>query len=254
MIWPHLRGSGPPGGPEQGAQARHFADVRFLARTGSGLLLITTCGSVRTGPATGRSSSQAGTYPYGFVSHCEARTLGFQRFGPEAQIRGSGSPEPSNQPVFARPPSRAHQVVRPFEGLPTLTVSLCGVPRPTKRSLPSGRSEAQAQGLGFTRSQNSGARAFRNSALFRVRWTITRFLQDLEALEKRLFAGAPAPLSQCPEQSDRIVLATFAGFWPPGGQNEAPRPRSSRTFGSSPAQKGARSSSRPIPRSVPDRV
>ena len=61
----------------------------------------------------------------------------------------------------------------------TLTAWLYGGPRPVKRSLPSGRSE----GSGPWRARNLG-----------------------------LLTGAPAPLGQCPEQSDRIVLATSAWF------------------------------------------
>ena len=121
LFWPRLRGFRPPGGLKRGAQAVHFADVRFLAGSNGGVVLFSTCVSVRTGPATGRSSSLSSIEAYGFVSHCEAPTLGFQRFGLVAQIRGCGSPQPSYQPVFTRPPSRAHQVPGPFEGPGPLT-------------------------------------------------------------------------------------------------------------------------------------
>ena len=102
LFWPRLRGFWAPGAQKRGAQAPVFPDVRFLAGPNDGLLLITTCGSVRTGPATGRSSSQTVIEPYGFVSHWEARDSELGRFGLVAQIRGCGIPQPS-YPATVRP-------------------------------------------------------------------------------------------------------------------------------------------------------
>ena len=67
----------------------------------------------------------APAYPYGFVSHCEGRDYGLERFwalGPKSGAAVARSPV--IRPVFARPPSRAHQVPGPFEGPGPLTASL----------------------------------------------------------------------------------------------------------------------------------